>query len=180
MKLSARNRCSAVAVFLLLAMPMLAQKNRREPLTEAQIEEIREAGSSPSQRIDLYTKYLNQRAETLKALNKRAPSAARAQRIHEELLDFTALMDELASNLDQYGGRKADLRPALKTLNEALPHWIDALHAFPPEAGFELAQKESISSAQDLSEQAADLLKEQTAYFKIHKEEKSQERAEPK
>jgi hypothetical protein len=180
MKLAALRRWSAVVACLLFALPLLAQKNQREPLTEVQIEEIREAGTNPSERIQLYTKYLNQHAETLKALNKRLKSSARAQRIHEELLDFTALLDELASNLDQYGDRKADLRPALKPLSEALPHWLEALHAFPPEPAFELTQKDSIESAQDLTTQATALLKEQTEYFKTHKDEKNQEREEPK
>jgi hypothetical protein len=179
MKLATARVLASILVCLLSAT-LAAQSNRREPLSEAQIEEIRAAGGNPSERINLYTKYLKQRAEILAGLNKRAHSPARAQRIHEELLDFTALLDELTSNLDQYGDRKADLRPALKLLNEALPHWLEAARAFSPEPAFELAQKESIASAQDLKEQAADLLKEQTAYFNAHKDEKNQERAEPK
>jgi ABC-type transporter Mla subunit MlaD len=165
---------------LLCAVPLGAQKERREPLNEKQIEEVREAGAFPDQRIGLYTKYLNERAETLKALAKRAKGAARSHRLNEELLDFTALMDELGSNLDQYGDRKADLRKALKKLNEDAPQWLEMLHALPSEAGFDLAQKEAVESCRDLAEEASAMLKQQTDYFAVHKDESGQEREEPK
>ena len=165
---------------LVCSVPLWAQKEKREPLNEKQIEEIREAGVFPEGRIALYVKYLNERAETLKALAKRAHSAARSQRLNEELLDFTALMDELSSNLDQYGERKADMRKSLKKLNEDAPRWLEMLRALPPEAGFELAQKEAIESGHDLAEEAATMLQHQTEYFAVHKDESGQERAEPK
>jgi len=178
--MTALRLCSAVACLLFSAAPFLGQKDKREPLTETQIEAIREAGINPDERVKLYTKYLDEHAESLKALSKRVHSAARAHRISEELLDFTALMDELGSNLDEYGDRKADLRKSLKALNEAAPRWLEVLHGLDSEPYYELALKESFESHKDLAEQSASLLKEQTEYFEQHKDEKGQERAEPK
>jgi hypothetical protein len=157
-----------------------AQKEKREPLTGPQIEQIREAGIFPDDRINLYTKFLNEHADTIKGLTSRAKSVSRAQRLDGELQDFTALMDELGSNLDVYSERKADIRKALKNLNESAPRWLGILRALPGEPGFDVARKEAIESGEDLADQAKRLLSEQTDYFAQHKDEQGQDRAEPK
>jgi hypothetical protein len=167
-------------LFLPLSTSLVAQKEQRQPLTEAQIEQIREAGIYPSARIALYTKFLNEHADVIKSLTNRAKSQARSKHLDDELLDFTALMDELGDNLDQYADRKADLRPALKPLTEAVPRWLGILRALAGESGFDLSRKEAIESGQDLADQATRILSEQTEYFNLHKDEKDQERAEPK
>jgi hypothetical protein len=174
-------RCfSAVLVCLLLSAPLLGQKEKREPLTEAQIEQIREAGIDPDERVYLYTKFLNEHADVIKGLTNRAKSAARARRLDEELQDFSALMDELGSNLDVYSDRHADIRKSLKQLTEATPRWLGNLRALAGEPEFDLARKEAIESGEDLADQAKRLLTEQTDYFNLHKDEKGQDRAEPK
>ncbi len=168
------------ALVLWSARASVAQKEKREPLTSAQIDEIREAGIDPDGRISLYTKFINEHAATIKGLTSRAKSASRAQRLDGELLDLTALMDELGSNLDVYSDRKADIRKALKDLSETAPHWLAILRTLAGEPGFELSRKEAIESGEDLADEAKRLLTEQTDYFNAHKEEKGQERAEPK
>ena len=89
-------RLFLVSLFcLLLSAPLAAQKQKREPLTEKQQDQIEEAGSDPAARVDLYVKFLNDYSDTIKGLIPRAKSAARARRIDDELQDFAALMDEL-------------------------------------------------------------------------------------
>jgi len=169
-----------IALCLLCSLPLVAQKQKREPLTEAEVDQIREAGVDPDARIKLYTKFLDEHAEVIKSLTNRARGAARSHRPDDELQDFTALMDELDSNLDLYSERKADLRPSLKSLNEATPRWLGILRVLAGEPGFELARKEAIESGEDLADEAKRILTEQTEYFKVHKDVKGQERAEPK
>jgi hypothetical protein len=169
-----------IALSCLCASHLPAQKEKREPLTGQQIEQIREAGIYPDDRINLYTKFLNEHADTIKGLTSRAKSPSRAQRLDGELQDLTALMDELGSNLDVYSDRKADIRKALKVLNESAPRWLGILRALPGEPGFDLARKEAIESGEDLADQAKRLLTEQTDYFAQHKDEQGQDRAEPK
>ena len=89
-------------------------------------------------------------------------------------------MDELGSNLDVYTDRKADIRKSLKNLTDSAPRWLGILRTLAGEQGFELARKEAIESGEELTDQAKRLLTEQTDYFNQHKEEKGQERAEPK
>jgi hypothetical protein len=169
-----------VLISLALIPSLLAQKEQRQPLTEAQIDKIREAGIYPDQRIELYTQFLNEHADAIKALTNRKQSAARAKRIDDELLDLTALTDELGSNLDQYTERKADIRISLKKLNEAAPRWVAILRALAGEPTFDEARKEAIEAGEEMAADAKRMLDEQTTYFNEHKEEKGQERSEPK
>jgi len=174
-------RCVAAVLACLLVSALLpAQKEKREPLTSAEIEQIRESGTDPSYRVKLYIQFLNEHAEAIKGLGKHGYSAARNQHLDNELQDLTALMDDLGSNLDTYSDRHADLRAALKTLNEATPRWMGILHSLAGEPDFDLARKEAIESLEDLAGQSTRLLTEQTAYFKLHPDEKGQDRAEPK
>lgn len=174
-------RCVAsILACLLIAAPLPAQIEKREPLTEAQIEQIREAGVFPDDRVKLYTQFLNEHADVIKGLSSRAKSAARGRRLDDELQDLTALMDEFASNLDVYSDRHADIRKSLKPLPAATQRWLTILRALAGEPAFDLARKEAIESGEDLADQATRLLREQTEYFDLHKDEQDQERAEPK
>ena len=171
------------AVLLLGAMcgiSLQGQKEHRQPLNDAQIDQIREAGIDPNGRIKLYVKFIGERVDTIRGFSNRGRSAARAHRLDDELLDLAALMDELGANLDQYGDRKADMRKALKALNDVMPDWLHVLQTLPSEPGFQLSQKDALEATKDIADDASQLLKEQTAYFAEHKDEKGQERAEPK
>jgi hypothetical protein len=163
-----------------LSAALSAQKEKREPLTEAQQDQIAEAGIDPAARVGLYVKFLDEQAETIRSLIKRAKSPARARRIDDELQDFAALMDELGDNLDVFSERKADIRKSLKGLNEGVKNWQGVLHDLPSEPGFELALKEALDSSSDLAQQAKQITADQEAYFTAHPDEKNQDRWEPK
>ena len=174
----------SLLICLLLSLPcarqLVAQRDKPEPLTEVEIEKIREAGIDPDARVRLYTKFLDDHAATVKSLTNRKTSPARAKHLDDELKNLSSLMDELGSNLDTYTDRRADIRKALKPLTEATDRWLGTLRALAGEPGFDLARKEAIESCEDLSDQAKRLLTEQTEYFNLHKDEQGQDRAEPK
>ncbi|MGA2572126.1 MAG: hypothetical protein ABSF23_16580 [Terracidiphilus sp.] len=174
-------RTLAVIFFcLVFAAPIAAQKQKREPLTEAQQDQIAEAGIDPVTRVGLYIKFLDEYSDTVKGLTARAKSPARSQRLNGELLDFAALLDEFGDNLDIYSERKADIRRSLKRLNEGIERWQGALRGLPSEPGFELSLKEALESLGDLADQAKQITADQEAYFKAHPDEKDQDRWEPK
>jgi hypothetical protein len=174
-------RCfSAILFCLLVASPLPSQLEKREPLTEAQIDKIREAGIDPDERVKLYTEFVDEHVNIIKGLTNRAKSDARGRRLDNELQDLTVLMDEFGSNLDVYSDRHADIRKSLKPLPAATQRWLGVLRALAGEPAFDLARKEAIESGEDLVDQAARLLREQTEYFNLHKDEQGQERAEPK
>ena len=167
---------SLLCLFCFSRMIIAQQHLPTAELTEAEIEQVRENAIFPSRRVDLYTKFVNERAGKIKDLAGRPKSAQRVLKLDSTLQDLTALMDELGSNLDQYSDRHADIRPALKPLTEAAPKWLGILRTLPGESGFDLARKEAIEAGEELSDQATRLLKEQTEYFATHKDEKNQER----
>lgn len=170
---------AVLSLCILCAEPAPAQRNQHDPLTPAEVDQIRDAGIDPDLRVSLYTKFLNERADNLKSLGARAQTAAWSKRMDEKLEDFANLMDELGSNLDQYGDRKADMRKALKKLNEDCPKWGTILEALPNKTAFDVSREDAIESNKDLTGQAKTLLNEQTAYFYVHKKDKGQQRAEP-
>jgi hypothetical protein len=158
----------------------VAQKDHHDPLTDAQVEKIREAGIYPNDRIKLYIDYVNDHVNAVKSLTNRGKSDARAKHLDNELQDVATLMDELGSNLDEYSDRHADIRVSLKTLNDESQHWLTTLKALAGEGPFDLSRKEAIEAGEDLADQAQRLLREQNDYFALHKDEKGQERSEPK
>ena len=155
-----------------------AQHNQSEPLTDAQQQAIAEAGIDPAARVDLYTKYVNERADTIKRLIPR-PEAGRGRRIESELQAFSELVDELSSNLDEYGERKADLRKALKPLNDSIARWQGILKELPSDPVYEVSQADANDSVKDLADQMKQLTTNQDDYFKAHPTAKGQEREEP-
>ena len=174
-----RTAGGAMVCLLLASQALVAQKNQRQTLTPAQVEEIREAGIDPDGRIGLYVKYLNEHVDTIRDLSKAGLSPSRVRKIDDELQTVAALTDELGSNLDQYSSRKADIRKALKKVNEDLPKWQAAVKALPANSVIEVSRADALESCQDLTKDAAEMLAEQTEYFKEHKDQRGQERAEP-
>jgi len=171
---------SLLVFSLFAAAPLHAQKEKPEPLTPDQQDQIAEAGIFPVERVGLYVKFLDEHSDIIKGLITRAHTTARIQRLNGELENFAALADELDDNLDVYSERKADIRKSLKGLNEGVARWQAILHALPSEPGFELSLKEAFDSVGDLSDQAKQISTDQEAYFKAHPDEKNQDRYEPK
>jgi ABC-type transporter Mla subunit MlaD len=171
-----------IAIFaaLLISLPLAAQKDKPEPLTEAQQDQLAQAGIDPVARIGLFVKFLDEHSDTVKGLITRAHTEARVRRLNSELQNFSALMDELGDNLDVYSERKADIRKALKPLSEGVARWQESLHGLPSEPGFEVSLKDTLDSASDLSDQAKQITADQDAYFKAHPDQKGQDRYEPK
>jgi len=171
---------AAICLCFLTAVPLAAQVDtRNDPLSPDQQDQIAEAGIDPVARVDLFVKFLNERADTIQGLIKRAKSPARSQRLAGELQQFGALMDELGDNLDMYSQRKADLRKSLRGLNEGVRRWQTVLQDLPSEAGFEVSLKNALMSASDLFTQSKQLASDQEAYFKAHPDQKGQDRYEP-
>lgn len=169
-----------VLAFALSPLSVLAQPaDKHDVLTGPQIEQIREAGIFPDERVKLYTRFISEHADRIKDFASRSQSSARDHRVDQELQDFTSLMDELGSNLDTYSTRKADIRKSLKPLTEATQRWMAMLHALPDAQGYDLSLKEAIESGSDLSGQAKDMLADQTKYFEENKDQRGQDRYEP-
>jgi hypothetical protein len=101
-----------------------AQVKNRDPLTEQEVDQMRETADFPSKRLELMIGFARSRMksiEDLRAASKVAPD--RPAKIHDLLQDFLALLDEMDDNIDMYGAHKTDMRKGLKLLIEADSEW---------------------------------------------------------
>ena len=116
--MTATLRCCAGAVLLLVGSPLVAQRHR-DPLTQPEIDQIRDASWEPKQRLTLYLQFARARLVKLEQMRSDPKTKDRAQQTHDLLDDFQLLYDELNDNIDTYVDRKDDIRKPLKLIIEA-------------------------------------------------------------
>jgi soluble cytochrome b562 len=123
-------------VVLLLLLTALASARKRDPLTEAEADQIRHAALEPQTRLKLYIKFTDARLASIEQLRSTPqPGTDRSHKIHDLLEDFTALLDEINDNLDAYQGRpltkedRKDFRKGLKEVVTACDQWDAKLKA---------------------------------------------------
>jgi len=109
-----------MCVVLLVAGASVAQAQRhREPLTQAEIDRIRDASWEPKQRLTLYVQFTRARLAKLEEMRSDPKTKNRPQQTHDLLDDVQLLYDELNDNIDTYVDRKDDIRKPLKLVIEA-------------------------------------------------------------
>lgn len=148
-------------------------------LTQAEQNQVADAGIDADVRIGLYAKFAGDRADRIKRLAERTErNMPRA--MDKELENFTSVVDELSSNLDQYGGRMADIRKSLKKLDSAIPKWQELVKSLPANTTYKVSRDDASDSLSDLADQTMQLTQQEEAYFKEHKNAKGQQWEEPK
>jgi len=94
-------------------------QRHREPLTQAEIDQIRDASWEPKQRLALYVQFTRDRLVKLEEMRSDPKTKNRPQRTHDMLDDIQLLYDELNDNIETYVDRKDDIRKPLKMIIEA-------------------------------------------------------------
>src|ERR1700739_2787268 len=109
-----------VCGLLLLFVPAFAFGQRhRDPLTQPEIDQIRDTSWEPRLRLPLYVQFARARLVKLEEVRSDPKAKDRARQTHDLLDDFQLLYDELNDNIDTYIERKNDIRKPLKTILEA-------------------------------------------------------------
>jgi len=109
-----------MCVTLVLVAGSIAQAQRhREPLTQPEIDQIRDASWEPKQRLSLYVQFTRARLVKLEQMRSDPKTKDRARQTHDMLDDIQLLYDELSDNIDTYVERKDDIRKPLKFIIEA-------------------------------------------------------------
>ena len=165
-------RLLAFALLLVLAAPLRAQPPDSD-LTQAEIEQVREARYYPADCVLLYVNFLDLRTQELHDLYAHPRRPGREQDTHDLILQFTSIADQLSDNLDDYGPRHVDIRRALPKILTAIPRWSAALSALPEDDAYAIARKLAIESLRDLRESTTQLAADQAAWFKAHPPNKS-------
>jgi len=115
-------------LLLLLALPAAARKH--DPLTEAEADQLREVAMEPYKRIKLMIKFTEARLVAIDQVRVDPKlGAERGRHIHDLLEDFTAILDEINDNLDQYESRPLD-KDTVKQYHKALKELIEADERF--------------------------------------------------
>ncbi len=110
---------SFVLACIFLATSAFAQR-KRDPLTDAEIDQLRDAAQEPDKRIDLMVKFAKSRMLAIEQLRADPKQAAdRGQHMHDLLEDFMNVIDEIDDNVDDYSGKQQDFRKSLRRLVEA-------------------------------------------------------------
>ena len=114
-------------VLLLVVTCYLTQygaAQRRDPLSDKEIDEMREAADRPDKRLELLASFARARMTSIEQLRTDAKSGKdRPTQIHDLLQDFISLLDEIDDNIDMYGSHKTDMRKGLKLVIEADSEW---------------------------------------------------------
>ena len=115
------KRTRAIFFFVLVLAVTLApgQRRRRDPLTDAETDELREVAQEGDKRLKLYAKFVRARMVAIEQVRSDPKFAEdRGKRLHDLLEDLGAIVDEMDQNVDTYDKQKADLRKPLKDVVE--------------------------------------------------------------
>lgn len=118
MSASRRGRWAGIVLLLAAGSVAVAQRHR-DPLTQPEIDKIRDASWEPRERLTLYVQFARARLVKLEQMRGDPKTTDRAQQTHDLLDDFELLYDELNDNIDTYVDRKDDIRKPLKLIIEA-------------------------------------------------------------
>jgi uncharacterized coiled-coil DUF342 family protein len=127
-------RRACVILLLLLAAGASAQR-RHAPLTQSEIDQIRDASWEPQQRLALYLKFARARLVSLELMRSDPKTKDRPRQTHDKLDEFVLVYDELNDNIDTYVDRKDDIRKPLKMIIEADTEFLAKLLALRDAAG---------------------------------------------
>src|SRR2546421_6080071 len=111
--------CLYLSGLLIVTLAAASAQRRRDPLTDAEITQVRDASWEPQQRLTLYVKFARERLVKLEQMRSDPKTKDRARQIHDMLDDFLLIYDELNDNLDTYVDRKDDIRKPLKIVIDA-------------------------------------------------------------
>jgi len=126
--MTGRTARVAIAVIALLVSAGWADR-RRDPLTEVEIGQLRDAAQDPEQRLKLFVDFARARLSAMEQTRSDPKAADRTQTTHDRLQDFLDIYDELNDNLDTFVERKADLRKPLKLVIQADAEFQSRLRA---------------------------------------------------
>ena len=141
------------AFFLLLTHA--PAENKRDPLTDAEIDQLRDTAQEPDLRLKLYVTFSRARLAALDQVRTDPKITDRALATHDGLQDFLDVYDELNENVDTYVDRKADLRKILKIVIDADTEFQAKLRALRDDA---TAKKEEMQQYEFLLTNALDTL----------------------
>ena len=144
----------ACCSLLLLLSSGLAQQ-KRDPLTDAEVDQLRDTALEPDFRLKLYVTFARARLTALEQARSDPKTTNRGLATHDGLQNFLDVYDELNENIDTYVDRKSDLRKVLKAVIDGDTEFQAKLRALRDDA---TAKKEEMQQYEFLLSNALDTL----------------------
>ena len=169
---------------LLLLLPLVAWlcapalAGKRDPLTDAEVDQMREIAQEGDKRLRLLLTFAKSRMLAIDQLRSDPKFAeGRGARIHDLLEDFTSIVDEMDKNIDQYATQKQDIRKPLKEIIEADADFQLRLRALKDTAGaptseakeWQFVLEDALDTVNGDADNARQTLEEQNALAKDKK-----------
>ena len=166
-------RLRLAATLLLALLPITARaQDKGDPLNEAEVDQVREVADQPIERVKLYMKFIEQRANAIDEMSGDFKAGDRPAKLHNLFDEYTRLVDELQDNLDGYDETHSDIRKALKDLVPASQKWLASINKPPADQSYDFARKTALEAGQSLVDQAKKLQDDQKKWFAEHKKDK--------
>ncbi len=150
-------------------------QDKNDPLTDAEVEKLREVADQPIERVKLFMTFIEQRTDAIAEMVTDTRIQNKPPKIRKLLQEYTYLVDELQDNLDNYDDTHSDIRKALKDLVPASKKWLDIVNKPPPDPVYDFPRKTAADAAESLVEQTATLQTDQDKYFAEQKKEKKEQ-----
>jgi len=158
------------------------QAHRRDPLTDAEIDKLRDTAQVPEERLKLYIGFARARLERAQQIHADPKAADRPAQTRQAFEEFVDVYDELNTNVDTYADRGEDLRKALKPVIEADTEFGAKIRAFKSSLGQSQEGRDDdfiVGSALEAVDSGAkdhrDLLAQQEELFKHKKKQNRKE-----
>jgi len=175
-----RTSLALVLVLVTFAQLGLAQR-RSDPLTQPEIDQLRDTAVEPELRMKLYVQFARARLVSLEQMRSDPKTTDRAHQTHNMLADFVGVYNELNDNLDNFVERRSDLRKALKWVIEGDTEFQAKLRALkddarttPQEASeYQFVLSDAIESVDNAAQDHRKLLDEEQEAWKHKKKGKT-------
>lgn len=165
-----------LAIALLTSFPVWTQVHEHDPLTDKEVDQLRESAIEPEKRLKLYVEFTRARMTAIDQLRSDPKLAKdRGKRTHDLLEDIATLVDEIDDNVENYDERSADLRKPLKEVVQMDSEFqlklreLKAAAEDPKNASeaseYGFAVQDAIDSVNTSSESTRKLLEEQNVKF---------------
>ena len=158
-----------LALIVLVLCPLLhAQSSNENALSNAEVEQLRDAAYVPRDRVLVFVKFLDDRSNAIRDIFAKPRRPGREQDIHDLLEQFTSIADELEDNLDDYSTRHSDIRKSLPKLLEATDRWASTIKSPPDNEAYNVSRKLALEAIRDLREDTTELIDSQKTWFAAH------------
>jgi len=127
-------RLLKLACYLLLLAPFARAQHQHDPLSDAEIDQLRDTAVDPIGRLKLYIEFARARLAAIDKMSSDPKVADRGQQIHDRLQEFLDIYDEMDDNVDNFEKRGDDLRSPLTHIIQADNEFAVKLHALHDKA----------------------------------------------